>query len=212
MNYCNIFGGIRRRYGKKKTRPRRSGYIKEKRAGLYLVSIFLGRDANGKRRYVAKQIKGTRSDAQKYLNKALSEKDQGIFVEPSSLTVNSYLKKWLESAARPRVSRRTADGYAGLIERYISGPLGHKRLDKLQPLDIQKVYGEMQMRGLSARVVRHTHSVLHNALKQACKWSLLPRNPSDLVELPKVAHKERRVLSPDEAQDFLKPQQSCRTD
>jgi integrase len=33
---------------------------------------------------------------------------------------------------------------------------------------------------------------------------LLSRNPSDLVELPKVAHKERRVLSPDEAQEFLK--------
>ena len=188
----------------KKPQPRRSGYIKKKRDGVFLVSIFLGRDANGKRRYVAKQIKGTIKEAQKYLNKALAERDQGIFVAPSSLTVISYMKKWLETAARPRVSRRTADGYAGLLERYIYDPLGSKRLDKLQPLDIQKVYGEMQMRGLSARVVRHTHSVLHNALKQACKWGLLPRNPSDLVELPKMAHKERRVLSPDEAQKFLK--------
>lgn len=99
---------------------------------------------------------------------------------------------------------RTADGYAGLLKRYIRDQLGAKRLDKLQPLDIQKVYGEMQARGLSARVVRHTHSALHNALKQACKWDLLPRNPFDLVELPKVIHKERRVLSPDEATDFLK--------
>ena len=55
----------------------------------------------------------------------------------------------------------------------------------------------------SARVIRHTHSVLHNALKQAVKWSLSARNPSDLVELPKVPHKERRVLSPDEAVRFL---------
>lgn len=188
----------------KKTQPRRSGYIKKKRDGVFLVSIFLGRDANGKRRYVAKQIKGTIKDAQKYLNTALSDRDKGIFVEPTALTVNDYLKKWLDAAVRPRVSRRTADGYAGLLERYISSPLGHKRLDKLQPLDIQKVYGEMQARGLSARVVRHAHSALHNALKQACKWGLLVRNPSDLVELPKVLHKERRVLSPDEAQTFLK--------
>lgn len=188
----------------KKPQPRRSGNIKKKREGLFLVSIFLGRDANGKRRYIAKQIRGTIKDAQKYLNTALSEKDQGIFVEPSSLTVNEYLNKWLEAAARPRVSRRTADGYAGLLERYIRGSLGQRRLDKLQPLDIQKVYGEMQARGLSARVVRHTHSALHNSLKQACKWGLLARNPSDLVELPKVLHKERRVLSPDEAADFLK--------
>lgn len=134
----------------------------------------------------------------------MSDKDQGIFIEPSSLTVNEYLTKWLEVAARPRVSRRTADGYAGLLERYIRSPLGQGRLNKLQPLDIQKVYGEMQARGLSARVVRHTHSALHNALKQTCKWGVLARNPSDLVELPKVPHKERRVLSPDEAQEFLK--------
>ncbi len=188
----------------KKPQPRRSGSIKKKRDGLFLVSIFLGRDANSKRRYVAKQIEGTIKDAQKYLNTALSEKDQGIFVEPSSLTVDKYLTKWLEAAARPRVSRRTADGYAGLLQRYIRAPLGQKRLDKLQPLDIQKVYGEMLARGLSARIVRHTHSALHNALKQACKWGLLARNPSDLVELPKVPYKERRVLSPDEAASFLK--------
>jgi integrase len=187
----------------KKTQPRRSGYIKKKREGLFLVSIFLGRDANGKRRYVAKQIKGTPKDAQKYLNAALRDKDRGIFVEPTSIIVKDYLNKWLEAAARPRVSRRTADGYAGLLERYIYDPLGHGRLDKLQPLDIQKVYGDMQERGLSARVVRHTHSALHNALKQACKWGLLARNPSDLVELPKVPHKEQRVLSPDEAASFL---------
>ncbi|HEV2708052.1 MAG TPA: site-specific integrase [Pyrinomonadaceae bacterium] len=73
----------------------------------------------------------------------------------------------------------------------------------MQPLDIQKAYGEMQVRGLSARIVRHAHSALHNALKQAVKWGLLSRNPSDLVELPKVPHKERRVLSPEEAANFL---------
>lgn len=187
----------------KKPQPRRSGSIKKKRDGVFLVSIFIGRDANGKRRYVAKQINGTKKDAQTYLNNALREVDSGTFVEPTLLTVNGYLDRWLEAAARPRVSRRTADGYAALLKRYVREPLGQKRLDKLQPLDVQKVYGEMQARGLSARIVRHTHSALHNALKQAVKWGILSRNPSDLVELPKVPHKERRVLSPTEAADFL---------
>jgi integrase len=183
--------------------PRRSGNIKKKREGVFLVSVFLGRDANGKRRYVAKQIKGTKKDAQTYLNNALRDVDSGTFVEPTTYTVNSYFDRWLETAVRPRVSRRTADGYAALLKRYVREPLGQRRLDKLQPLDIQKVYGEMQTRGLSARIVRHTHSALHNALRQAVKWGILSRNPSDLVELPKVPHKERRVLSPDEAASFL---------
>jgi integrase len=163
----------------------------------------MGLDAKEKRRYLNKTIKGKKKDAQDYLSKTLTEISTGTFIEPSSLTVGEYLDKWLEVAARPRVSRRTADGYAGLLERYVRAPLGGIKLDSLRALDIQKVYGEMQARSLSARVVRHTHSALHNALKQAVKWGMIVRNPSDLVELPKVPHKERRVLSPDEAQGFL---------
>jgi hypothetical protein len=77
--------------------------------------------------------------------------DLGVFVEPSPMSVSEYLDRWLRDATRPRVSRRTADGYAGLLNRYIREPLGYKRLDKLQALDIQSVYGVMQTRGLSAR-------------------------------------------------------------
>ncbi len=62
-----------------------------KRGDTWLVRIFLGRDASGKRTYHNKTIRGTKKDAQKYLNAALREKDLGIFVEPSALTVNEYL-------------------------------------------------------------------------------------------------------------------------
>lgn len=180
-----------------------AGQIYKRGERTWQVRIFMGRDANGKQIFHRKTIHGTKKDADRYLTAARREMDLGIFVEPTAMSVNEYFDRWLRDAARPRVSRRTADGYAGMLERYIRRPLGHKRLDKLQPLDIQAVYGEMQVRGLSARVVRHTHSVLHNALKQAVKWGLLSRNPSDLVELPKVPYKERRVLAPDEAANFL---------
>jgi integrase len=181
-----------------------AGQIYKRGERTWLVRIFLGRDANGKQQFHHKTIHGTKRDADRYLVAARREMDLGVFVEPSAMSVNEYLDRWLRDAARPRVSRRTADGYAGLLERYIRAGLGHKQLDKVHPLDIQKIYGEMQARGLSARVVRHTHSALHNALKQAVKWGLLSRNPSGLVELPKVPHKERRVLSPEEAANFLK--------
>ena len=176
-----------------------AGQLINRGDNTWLVRVFLGRDSKGKRRYHNHTIKGTKKDAQKYLNGRLREIDLGVYIEPSGMTLNEYLDKWLESAARPRVSRRTADGYEALLRRYIRGPLGHHKLDKLMPLDIQKVYGKMQNCGLSSRVVRHTHAVLHNALKQGVKWGLLPRNASEAVELPKVPHKERRVLSQEEA-------------
>ncbi|MEQ1642213.1 MAG: site-specific integrase, partial [Pyrinomonadaceae bacterium] len=53
-----------------------------------------------------------------------------------------------------------------------------------------------------------THSALHNALKQAVRWNLLQKNVAEYVELPKVPHKERRVLSTEESQRFLEKAES----
>lgn len=177
------------------------GQIIEKSKGVWLVRIESRK--NNKRKSYSKQIRGTKRDAEKFLTKWLREIDSGTFVEPSALTVNDYFDRWLETAARPRVSQRTVDGYAGLLKRYVCPSIGEKRLEALQPLDIQTIYGEMQKRGLSARIVRHTHSALHNALKQAVKWNILQRNPAEFVELPKIPHKERRVLTAAEAVAFL---------
>jgi hypothetical protein len=92
------------------------------------------------------------------------------------MSVNEYFDRWPHDAARPRVSRRTADGYAWLLDRYLRPALGHRQSDKLLLLDIQAVYGKMQARGLSARVVRHKKS-----------WSF---------EEPKTARRRRTVFLP----------------
>jgi len=181
-----------------------AGQIIKRGKRSWQVKIFMGRNANRKQKFHRKTIHGTKKDAQRYLNGVLRQIDLGIFVEPTTTSLEDYIKRWLRDAAKPRVSSRTADGYKAILERYIVPPLGHQRLDRIQPLDIQEVYGQMQASGLSARVVRHAHAALHNALKQAVKWGLLSRNPSDFVELPKVPHKEHRVLSPEEAARFLK--------
>jgi len=180
-----------------------TGQIVKRGDSTWYIRIFLGRDANGKRKYFNKTIHGTKKDAQKFLTAKTREKDLGIFIEATTLTLNEYLDRWLESAVKPRVSRRTAEGYAGLLNRYVKESLGQRKLENVQTLDIQKVYAEMQARGLSARIVRHTHSTLHNVLRQAVKWNLLNKNAAEFVELPKVLYKERRVLSPEESLAFL---------
>lgn len=188
----------------KKQQPRRSGSIKKKRDGVFLVSVFLGCDANGKRQYHYKQIKGTKGDAQTYLNDILHSKDTGTFVKPLPLTLNEYLTKWLVTAARPRVTERTHEGYTYLLNRYIKPEFGLRKLSDVRPLHIQKLYADMLARGLSARTVRFLHAVLSSALKQAVRWSMLARNPAELVELPRQVRKEMRALSPAEASEFLK--------
>ncbi len=188
-----------------KTKLNRSnaGQIIKRAENVWLVRIAAGYDVNGKRKTFNKTIHGTKKDAQTFLNAKLREKDLGVSLESSTITLNAFLDRWLETAVKPRVSARTADGYESLLKRYIREPLGQKKLENIQAIDIQAAYAQIQVKGLSARIVRHTHSALHNALKQAVKWNILQKNVAEFVELPKVPHKERRVLSQDESLTFI---------
>src|SRR5918993_4138531 len=165
-------------------KARREGFIQTRGESTFVVGFTKGRDRDGRRKYHHETVRGSRKDARRRLNEILRERDRGTFTGPSKLTVDDYLDQWLDGAVRPRASQRTADGYAALLKRYARGPLGVRRLDELQPLDIQKVYAGMLARGLSGRTIRHAHSALHNALRQAVKWRMIAPNPAELVELP----------------------------
>jgi integrase len=164
----------------------------------------LGRDAQGNRRYLNKTIKGKKKDAEAYLSKTLTSISEGTFVEPSLTIVETYLKKWLATAARPRLRDNTYREYEGLIGRYIKPALGSKRLSDVRPFDVQVMYTNLLEKGLSSRTVRFTHSVLSSAFKQAVRWRMLAHNPCESVELPRKTGKEMKSLTPKEAAHFLK--------
>jgi len=78
-----------------------AGQIIKRGEKNWVVRIFMGRDGNGKRRYMNKTIRGTKKAADTYLSKTLTEISAGTFVESSPTTVEGYLQKWLETAAKP---------------------------------------------------------------------------------------------------------------
>jgi integrase len=180
-----------------------AGQIIKRGDRTWLVRIFMGRDATGKQIFHHKTIHGTKKDAEQYRNKAIREKDLGTFIEPSPITVDDYMKRWLETAARPRLRDNTYREYEGLLCRYVSPTLGGKRLADVRPLDIQSLYTTMSEKNLSARTVRFTHSVLSSAFNQAVRWRMLLQNPCGSVELPRKVSQEMQSLTPMEAARFL---------
>lgn len=181
--------------------PTKDG-ITKRGESTWLVRVFMGRDANGKVRYHSKTIHGTRKDAIRYRNKVRTEHDVGAFIQPSRQSVADYLRKWLETSAKQRVSEKTLEDYSSHVERYLIPALGALRLSELRPPEIQKLYADMSER-LSPRTVRYVHSTLRSALEQSVRWGELARNPSTLVDLPQQKRREMRVLDSEQVGRLL---------
>jgi hypothetical protein len=146
----------------------------------WLVRVFLGRDRDTrKQRYHSRTVRGPVRHAQTYLNKVLRERDLGRRVEGVTISLNEFLDRWLETAAKPRLREKSYRSYESLLRRYVRPSLGERNLAGICPLDIQTVYQRLIERGLAARTIRYTHSVLRSAMRQAIRWRLLLEDPTN---------------------------------
>ncbi len=146
----------------------------------------------------------TKQEARRLMVKGMYESEGIVEFDPSTLTVDKYLRQWLESSARSSVAPRTYANYELQVERHLVPALGHLRLDKLTSLRVQALYNAKLEEGLKPATIRHIHAVLHRALAQAqLRWRLLGRNPADGVELPKVGQKKSNTLSMEQVERFL---------
>lgn len=209
----------------KKVQERKRGTVTRRGLNKWLVRVYAGLDGAGKRRYSAKMIRGTYRQADQELTRMLSELDRGTFVAPAKESLREYLtgyrtdteeaeqssrdakkgsaKGWLNTTVRLRVSTKTLKGYRDSMRLYVLPAMGQRRLDTIQPQDVQAMYSDMIRRGLSPRSVRLAHTVLKNAFKQAVRWRKLALNPCDAVDLPRQVRNEMKALTGEQAQALL---------
>jgi integrase len=133
----------------------------------------------------------------------LHERDLGRGLEGAEITLNEFLDRWLDTAAKPKLRQKSYHGYDSLLRRYIRPILGERILSAITPLDVQGAYQKMIDRGLSSRTVRYTHSVLRSAMRQAIRWRLQAQDPTDGAQLPRLRRREMRVLSAEQSRAFL---------
>jgi len=182
-----------------------NGQLISRGENTWLIRIFRGRDAHGKRRFFNKTVHGTKRQAERERTRLLRERDMGTMVEPSRQTVGEYVSQWLEVTVRAKVREVTRCSYAAWLTRRVIPAIGHMRLAALTTTDVQRLYNDMSAAGLSPRSVRYVHSILHSALEHAVRSNLIARNPagSKLCTLPRQIRKEMKALNPQEARRFL---------
>lgn len=138
----------------------------------------------------------------------------GSYVKPQRELLRTYAQRWIETYATPKLGPKTVSGYRYIFERYVHPLLGNVELQRLSPTMIQSAYAKLQAGGLregkltrkpvSARTVHHVHTVLSESLKWAVRWSLLSRNPCEVVSPPTPVRKKLGRLTPSECYALLK--------
>ena len=183
---------------------RRLGQIVSRGRRRWLVRVFLGRERETrKRRYHNRTVHGTARRAQEYLTKMLRERDLGRGLEGSEVTLNEFLDRWLETAAKPKLREKSYRSYESLLRRYIRPMLGERIFSAITPLDVQAACQQMIDRRLSPRTVRYTYSILRSGIRQAIRWRLLLQDPTEGAQLPRLGRREMHVLNPEQSRIFL---------
>src|SRR5262249_17087284 len=107
-----------------------------KRGSSWRIKFNVARDADGTRhtRYIT--VKGTKKDAEAKLAALLCDKDRGLLVEQSKLTVRQFMLDRLRDREGLRPVNRQR--YGENIATHINPTLGAIELQKLRPIDVKE--------------------------------------------------------------------------
>jgi len=177
------------------------GTIRQRSDGRWEARALLtGSDGRRRRRSMLARTQG---EARSRLQQALRVEADGVPHVLARLTVAVFLDRWLEDAVRPAVRPSTLRSYRGIVRVHLTPGLGHIRLARLSPQQVQSFLNAKSASGLSPRTVGYLRSVLRKALTQAERWGLVSRNVAKLTEPPRVPKQEIHPLSPIQVQVFL---------
>lgn len=126
----------------------------------------------------------------------------GTLFNTEGVTIEEYARYWLEN--KPKVIRTiTREGYTHTLEKHLFPTLGRLKLEKLTGAHLDSLYRKKLNDGLSTRVCRYVHTLVHGMLEQAVKWGKLPRNVADAATPPSLKTKKMNVWTPKDAAQFL---------
>ena len=187
------------------------GTLKQRYMGSWSLILDLGREhdpATGKTKRRQKWItfRGTRKEAETELTARVRAADRHEFVEPTKVTLITWLRDWVEKAIKPPARRPTTyASYSSIIEKHIApSPLALIPLQHLRATDLERYYAELR---LAPKTVAVHHAVLHSALRKAMRDQVVSRNVAADTVRPKQAnsHGDARThcWSAAEARQFL---------
>ena len=195
-----------------KRRPVGDGMVRKREDGRWEGRIVIGHRENGEPLFRHVYAKTQKVLLDKLHQNIECYRDVEL-TEDSRMTLGQWLDRWLTEYKAGTVRPGTLEGYRRYIEYYIKPQLGDKQISLISQQDIQRMYRRLKTEGrihehpemdhqLSDSMVRHIHSTLHAALKDAVQAHVIPRNPTEGTTAPKPNYKPKRILTGEELDAF----------
>lgn len=188
----------------------------QKRGGSYLIRVSCGYDTKGKQVIQSMTWKPDDKMTPKQVEKELNR--QAVMFEEAcmrgfqskAVKFETFAEEWFEEYAKPNLRNTTYERLLQLRKR-VYGAIGHLRMDKISPRQIQAFVNALSKEGanektgkpLAPKTIRHNLSLISDVFSYAVKMGVVADNPCAKVTIPKGEQKEKQIYTPAEVERFL---------
>ncbi len=128
----------------------------------------------------------------------------------ANIKFQDFAEQWFEEYAKPNLRNTTYERMLQFRKRVYSA-IGHLRMDKITPRQIQAFVNSLSKDGanertgnpLAPKTIRHNLSFVFDVFAYAVKMGVVSDNPCAKVTLPKNEQTEKKIYTPEQVQKFL---------
>lgn len=194
---------------------------KREKDGAWCISIELPPGPNGKRRrkVICRQDKG---EAIREMRAQQKKLDQLGDLPTSGLTVERWLRRWIEDIAPNEIRPKSYASYKSTVDGWLIPIIGKHKIDSLTADHVRRMFVSI-MSTPKSQIIRKkpesewpkdaptvgadtaikAHAVLSSALKTAMREGKATRNVCEMVDPPRKAKVEQSALTIEQAIELM---------
>lgn len=180
----------------------------------WYVIIDLPRNTNGRRRQKWHGGFSTRKEAEAARAKLVHEFNSGTYVEPTTITLEDWVRSHWLPTIQGRVKPSTFDSYRRNMDLHVLPSLGQRQLRQIAPTMLDSLYAELSASGhknlpvgLSPKTIRYIHTIVHKALADAVDAGVVGTNVAERAKPPRPRAAGPNAINfwePHQLRDILK--------
>lgn len=163
--------------------------------------------------YVTQRKGETKTDLNKRYRKVKAEYEAKLKRPPSSDTVASFSKEWMQDFVIPNKKPNTVSDYQFILEKEILPYFGKKKLHSIEKSDVQQWVNMLRERPshrkgdhgqtISAKTVKNIHAVFSSIMNYAVKVDKIAINPAANIILPTSQKPKLKTMPLNEIKNFM---------